>query len=199
MLYLISFWTTYFVVGKQIDHQNTKFLPNHYISPRTEKVILIINLLLSFLLLPLFNFMPIIVYLDSLPIYLIYPVRWLLATILSDIWLYYCHTLLHRPEFYSYHKLHHNYVVPHPIAGLVVHPIEFIFSNYMAMMIPLLIISHQELMPLETAFVAFDILMSHIGYSEYPSSKYHLRHHLKNNCNYGFMYIMDIFYNTYSN
>jgi len=64
----------------------------------------------------------------------------------------------------------------------------------------LTIISNQNLMPLEMAFVAFDILMSHKGStSTHPSAKYHTLHHIMNNCNYGFLYFSDLLHSTYKN
>lgn len=63
------------------------------------------------------------------------------------------------------------------------------------MVIPLSLFSHQDLISLECAFVAFDIIMSHCDIT-HPSAKYHGLHHLYNNCNYGSLYLSDYLYGT---
>src|SRR4029078_5336862 len=191
-LSLLCFWLTYGIVSwLMYDRSHVKFLTDKYISPKTDYCILTVNCLLSFLLLPIFYFVPTIIYFNDT--WYGYVFRWLIAFFISDVWLYKTHTMFHTPSYYRYHKLHHQYIEPHPIAGLVSHPIEFIISNYFSMMIPLTIISNQNLMPLEMAFVAFDILMSHKGSNcNYFSAKYHTLHHIKNNCNYGFLYFSDL-------
>lgn len=118
-----------------------------------------------------------------------------MALVVSDLWVYITHRVFHR-YLYKYHKMHHLYTEPHDLAAFYVHPLEFVITNYLSMMIPLVLISHQEFMWLETAFVAFDIIMSHTK-SEHPSSTYHSLHHLYNNCNYGSLHIADFLFDTY--
>lgn len=186
---LLSYWLTYFIAGYYFDditlHKSSKLY-----------FVLSLNVFVSCLITPFISLLSL-----SGPIFILpndytgYFIRWFIALVISDLWVYLTHRLFHS-HLYHYHKMHHLYAEPHALAAFYVHPLEFIVTNYLSMMIPLILISHQELMWLETAFVAFDIIMSHIK-SEHPSSKYHSLHHLHNNCNYGSLYIADFLFDTY--
>lgn len=151
-------------------------------------------MILSFLSIPVLWLIPILI---QLPAYLIsYPLRWLLATIISDVFVYLTHRFVFHGPWYKHHKIHHQYIVPTPLTAFVVHPYEFLLSNWLGLMIPLLVISHQELLLLEMLFVCVDVLMSHRGDDQHPSAVYHGLHHKLQNCNYGFFYLTDMFFGT---
>lgn len=190
----ISFWLTYFIIGYFIDDDNHSILVRNLTNAELYQN-LFINMILTFLIIPLTDKIPIIIIVsDGIFGYI---VRVGLAILIGDLWLYVTHRLLHYP-FYRFHKQHHIYTNPRALAGLYAHPIEFIFSNHLSMIVPLKLISRHELMMLESAFVAFDILMSHNGKgSNHFSAKYHTLHHERMNCNYSFAYISDKLFGTY--
>jgi len=64
------------------------------------------------------------------------------------------------------------------------------------MIIPMKLISNQEFIWLESAVVALNILISHSGKNNLDA-KMHTLHHERNNCNYSFLYLMDIIFGTY--
>ncbi|KAL7531670.1 hypothetical protein ACHAWF_003867 [Thalassiosira exigua] len=50
--------------------------------------------------------------------------------IVVDLWFYWTHRLLHTKPFYKrIHKMHHWFKAPVVMAGLYVHPLEFMFGN----------------------------------------------------------------------
>lgn len=190
----VSFWLTYLLVGYFLDDEKNSVAVRNLDRFDLYKN-LFINMVLTFLITPLTNCIPTLIMVpDGIIGYLI---RITLATLMADIWLYITHRLLHYP-FYRFHKQHHIYTNPHALAGLYAHPIEFIFSNHLSMIIPLKLISNHSLIMVEAAFVAIDILYSHVGKdSNHPSAKYHNLHHEQQNCNYSFAYISDIVMGTY--
>jgi sterol desaturase/sphingolipid hydroxylase (fatty acid hydroxylase superfamily) len=193
----LTFWGTYIIIGLLTDDlSHLILLPNFTITNRKLITVITINIIISFLLIPIINKIPTLIYLPDT--FFGYILRWCLSFIISDCWLYITHRLFHSPMLYKYHKMHHIFVNPHKLAGLYVYPIEFILSNHLSMMIPLKIISNQNLIFAETAFVALDILMSHAGKDyNHPSASYHGIHHQYMNYNFGFLYVSDILFGTY--
>lgn len=195
----LTFWSTFIIIGLLTnDVSKTILLPNISWDVTNTRLIIILtfNIIISLLLIPVIDIIPTLIYLPNT--FYGYLLRWILSFVISDIWLYVTHRMFHTSILYKYHKMHHIYVNPHGLAGLYVHPLEFILSNHLSMMIPLKIISNQNLLFMETAFVALDILMSHKG-KEYnhPSATYHALHHQYMNCNFGFLYISDLIFSTY--
>ena len=195
MLYsFIAFWSTYFVFGYFLNnHHESIVLPNNHVSMKDIYYSLIMNMFVSFIFIPITNLIPIILYLPDIWYY--YIVRWILALLIGDAMLYISHRLLHFP-FYRFHKQHHVYTNPHVLAGLYAHPIEYLFSNHLSMIIPMKLISNHNLIWLESAVIALNILISHSGKNNLDA-KMHTLHHERNNCNYSFLYLMDIIFGTY--
>lgn len=190
----VSFWFTYFVCGYFLDDDKNSISFRNLSKYDLYKT-LIINMCLTFLLIPITNKIPTVIIVSDGFVGYIFRVG--LAILMGDVWLYITHRLLHYP-FYRFHKQHHIYTNPHALAGLYAHPIEYIFSNHLSMIVPLKLISRHELMMVETAFVAFDILRSHAGRDDnHPSAKYHTLHHERMNCNYSFAYVSDKLFGTY--
>ena len=199
----IAFWATYFL-GTFITY-NTGNLPTGII--RSKKIItayeimntIKVNACLTFLLLPITEQIPTLIYVPDT--WLGYLLRITLALIIGDLCFYITHRLLHHPYLYKYHQKHHEFIVPYSLTGLYSSPVEMILSNHLSMVIPLkLITSHSNTMlMLESAAVAFNILKSHSGYdSELYGSPHHNIHHKYMIHNYGFLYITDIIFGTYS-
>jgi len=191
----ISFWTVYFIGGYILNNYDKSIiLPGNNLSLRDIYVSLLINCLLSFLCIPISNNIPTLFIVPNNGYG--YIIRWILGLVIGDIILYVSHRLLHHPKLYRFHKQHHIYTSPHVLAGLYAHPIEYIFSNHLSMIIPLKIISNQELIMLESAVVALNILISHSG-KDSTYARRHTIHHEKNKYNYSFLHLMDRLCGTY--
>lgn len=189
MYEVISFWLTYLIGGYLLDGSTTDNNPQLY---RTLGV----NALLSFALIPITENIPTLIIVPNT--FVGYLIRISIAILIGDLWLYLSHRLLHHRWFYRFHKQHHTYTAPHALTGLYAHPVEYILSNHLSMMIPLKIISLHTLAPIESAVVALDILISHTGRNNnHPSAKYHTLHHERHNCNYSFAYVSDMLFGTY--
>ena len=187
MYEVISFWLAYAIGGYFLDDHKE----NTYDLYKT----LIINALISFMLVPITDQLPVLIHVpDGVFGYII---RVIIALLIGDLWLYLTHRLLHC-YLYKYHKQHHIYTKPHALTGLYAHPVEYVLSNHLSMIIPIRIIGRHELIVLESAVVAIDILISHMGRNvNFPSAKYHTLHHERHNCNYSFAYVSDMLFGTY--
>lgn len=187
MYEVVSFWAAYVIGGY--------FLDDHKDNNCKLYKTLIINALISFTLLPITDKIPVLIEVpDGIFGYIL---RVVMALLIGDLWLYLTHRLLHT-YLYQFHKQHHIYVKPHALTGLYAHPVEYVLSNHLSMIIPLRIIARHELIALESMVVAIDILISHMGRNaNYPSAKYHTLHHERHDCNYSFAYISDMLFGTY--
>ena len=187
MYEVISFWVAYLIVGYFLD-DNTDNNKDLYKT-------LGLNAFIAFSLIPLTDSIPVLIHVpDGIAGYII---RVIIALLIGDLWLYLSHRLLHA-YLYRFHKQHHIYTKPHALTGLYAHPVEYVLSNHLSMIIPLRIVGRHELIALESIVVAIDILISHMGRNaNYPSAKYHTLHHERHNCNYSFAYVSDILFGTY--
>ena len=193
-----AFWLTYLIGGCLLyDDADAVLLPNTVVSHKLLFRTVGLNALFSFLFIPIASLIPtLIVVPDSLYGFAIHV---LLSLLIGDAIFYSTHRLMHHPWFYKYHKLHHNFSKPHMFAGVYAHPVEFIISNHLAMMIPfkLVQIHHPWWIIIESIVVSTNILKSHSGYeSIWTGSPIHNLHHDKMNCNYGFLYIHDLMFGT---
>lgn len=196
MLYSwISFWLTYFIFGTYLYHDNVKILQNHSVHIKDLLNTIGLNSILTFLFIPIANMIPTLIYVSNT--FYGYCIRIILSIIIGDFIFYIMHRILHFKCFYHWHKKHHLFVNTNGLAGLYCSPIEMIFSNHLSMIIPLKIIScySRNMLMLESAVVAFNIIKSHNGNGLF-GSKFHQLHHEKNYYNYGFSYIFDILFGT---
>ncbi len=192
MLYSwISYWLCYFIGGcflyQEIESK---------VSTQQLLYNLGVNSLLTFLFIPITNYIPTLIYVPNN--LLGYLLRIILALLIGDLCFYWSHRLFHHPYFYLLHKKHHTYVKPNALAGLYCHPLEMLLSNHLSMIIPLkIIVSYSDTMlMIESGIVALNILKSHSGY-DWVSGLHHAKHHELLNCNYGFSYITDYIFGTY--
>jgi len=200
MLYSwISFWLTYFIFGCYFyDDTNIKILPNHIVTTKNLLNTIANNAILTFLFIPIANKIPTIFYYEHNLYGYIF--RVLTALIIGDLCFYWSHRLFHWSYFYFLHKKHHLYIVPTTLAGVFCSPIEMFISNHLSMVLALKLVDiySVEMLMLESAIVAGNILLSHSSKTKYANgSPHHDLHHLKLNCNYGFSYITDIVFGTY--
>lgn len=117
------------------------------------------------------------------------------------------HALIHQKKFYWIHKMHHEYNISVSIAGLYVHPIQYIISSTLSTTLGYKIISqfypvHIFSIMIWLMFRLMEINDSHCGYS-WPwaqssmipfntADNYHYFHHRTNVGNYSnILYFMD--------
>lgn len=194
-----SYWVTYFVAGCLFyNNTNEKIMTNSMITTQNLLNTLGVNALITFLFIPIANMIPpIIIYSDT---WYGYIARILTALIIGDLCFYWSHRLMHKPFFYYLHKKHHLYVIPHSLAGLYTSPIEMLISNHLSMVLALKLVScySVDMLILESAVVALNILKSHNSDKIWEGSQHHDLHHKKMNCNFGFSYMTDIIFGTYA-
>jgi len=197
MLYSwISFWLTYFITGSLLyDDKNVKLIPNHTVTIKNLLNTLGINALLTFLFIPIANNIPTLIYLPN-TLYG-YIGRVISALIIGDLCFYWSHRLFHHSKLYFLHKKHHLYIVPQALAGVFCSPVEMLISNHLSMVLALKLVSSysDEMLMIESAVVALNILKSHSG-NDWLSGSHHAKHHEMMNCNYGFSYLTDIVFGT---
>ena len=131
-----------------------------------------------------------------------------LSYILSTIYFYYTHRLLHYKFFYKYiHKLHHEAINPSSFFSIYVTSIEFMMVNCIIIFFPCYILTvHPITLFIYSLLGQYYIIQSHISYKFknkwlkilFTDLKFHYNHHKYYNCNYGLSSkILDVIHNTY--
>ena len=116
------------------------------------------------------------------------PALLLAYPILTDLWFYAAHKMMHKPYLYRrVHKMHHRFHAPEAIAGVYCHPVEMVVVNAASMMIgPLVCGSHPYTWSIWGAIATCSVATSHSGYtSEVGGSFEHDKHHQDFSCNFG--------------
>lgn len=115
--------------------------------------------------------------------YLIYYfICWVL---LSDIFFYGVHYLLHTPQMYWLHAKHHSFRYTHGIGAIYSSVFEFIVGNLGTTSLPIYILSiPQDYVKIFIIFASsYTVFISHSGFTIVSNT--HLIHHLKYKVNYG--------------
>ncbi|XP_067650797.1 fatty acid hydroxylase domain-containing protein 2-like [Haliotis asinina] len=120
--------------------------------------------------------------------------------VLEEFGFYYSHRLLHHPAFYSWiHKQHHEWTAPISYVAIYAHPIEYIFSNVIPLVLGPLVCGSCLLTTWTWfAIATFTTMIHHSGYHLpfLTSPEFHDFHHLKYNVNYGVTGLLDWFHGT---
>lgn len=118
--------------------------------------------------------------------FLYYFVCWLL---LSDVFFYSVHYLLHTPQMYWLHAKHHSFRYTHGIGAIYSSVFEFIVGNLGTTSLPIYILSvPQDYVKIFTILAsAYTVIISHSGFTIVSNT--HLIHHLKYKVNYGLVCI----------
>jgi sterol desaturase/sphingolipid hydroxylase (fatty acid hydroxylase superfamily) len=124
------------------------------------------------------------------------------SLIATEIFFYYSHRLLHLPYLYrKIHSLHHSYKTPMGITSLYSHPIEYIISNILPVIIgSILCSSHITTIWIWQIIVLTNTIKSHSGYNfinlKIFTNNSHDIHHMKYKYNYGVLNILDYLHGT---
>ena len=117
--------------------------------------------------------------------YLIYYfIFWLL---LSDIFFFSVHYILHKPQFYWLHAKHHSFRYTHGIGAIYSSVFEFVVGNLGAISLPIYILSiPQDYVKIIIIFASsYTVIVSHSGFKIVSNN--HLIHHLKYKVNFGLL------------
>lgn len=108
-----------------------------------------------------------------------------------EFWFYWIHRLFHTPMLYRFHKMHHEAIHPHPLDGLVNHPLESGVLNLCAVI---------GIQYLQIHVYTYYMLIVGVHVGLYLNHSYidphHQLHHTKFNRNFGMTSIGDYFGGT---
>ena len=194
LYYLFGSFLTY--IYYKYPKQRSCEIINNSISLTKTIIITLTNVLLTIFFLEFINF-------ELYPIINFKPHVFLFQLIaslfISDFYSYIVHRLFHTPLFYKYiHKYHHYYKSPFALSAISSHPIEHIFFNIIAILIPIFLtkINFISSMIIMT-FIIFNILTAHAGLKILDNG--HNYHHVYNNVEYGLLITDIIFKTSYKN
>lgn len=205
----IVFWSTY-IIGS-LWFPSSKAVTRPTVTTSTKNVItnLMVNSFVTFVAIIPISYIPPIVVMGDTSFDLI--IKYGSLLILSDIWFYYTHRLMHSPYLYKFHKQHHEFIHPYALAGLYCSPLEMVFVNQISISLPIQMLDYNttEIMVF-SGLIALNVLKGHSGIQFYwcdPKwfhkmmvfffgNKMHDIHHEYMNCNYGNLYFLDLIHNT---
>jgi methylsterol monooxygenase len=123
-----------------------------------------------------------------------------ICIVTQEIGFYYSHRLVHwGPLYKSIHKKHHEWTAPIGLISVYSHPLEYVISNIVPVIAgPMITQAHTLTSSLWVVIATFVTVVHHSGYHLpwLPSSEFHDFHHLKVNCNYGILGILDWLHGT---
>lgn len=136
----------------------------------------------------------------------------LIAYVLSAIFFYLSHCLLHFKFFYDLiHTHHHKFTNPFATVSMNGHVLEYIFSIILTIFIPPLIVGMDRVGSMAFFWIGtVDIFVIHTSYSfdnwflnsMFGNSRFHYLHHRRYKYNYGldnlFTPFMDRLFGTYT-
>jgi len=160
------------------------------------KLVLFNQLITPFIAFLLFNFYSF----PSIPDIYTIIIDIIMFIFIIEILFYYSHRLLHIPYLYKkIHSIHHKYTAPNALISLYAHPIEYIISNILPVMIgPLLCKSHIITIWIWILISLFNAMTVHSGYKIFfiPNSTKHDYHHKLFKCNFGVLNVLDYLHGT---
>jgi sterol desaturase/sphingolipid hydroxylase (fatty acid hydroxylase superfamily) len=113
-----------------------------------------------------------------------FPLRVAAVYIMTEIWFYFSHRLMHHPRFYKFHKDHHVYKEPPPHATFYCSTTEHLVVNMGTLIVPMIIIPLPYYFTLVWSFLVMNNAVSaHMG-TEYIDYEHYI-HHQKFTKNFG--------------
>lgn len=193
----IIFWTTYWIFGSLITWKGHVDKIREVDMLKEVCSVLVVNMMWSFIGVLLLCFIPLRAMTDSHII-----VKLIGVYLITDIWFYHVHIMLHQPHLYkNLHKLHHKFQKPYALTGLYSTGYEMIVANvFSAGSGPIIF----QLPPLYIYIwfflAALNTLLSHSGYQiSFLIDGSHDMHHSIHSQNFGISPWLDMMYGTYCN
>ena len=190
------FWTTYWIVGSLISYKMHRDKIRSVTELTEVVLVLLINMIWTFLAIILLYFCPIRAMTDAHIV-----VKIILSYLLTEIWFYHFHLLIHHPQIYSkIHKLHHRFRRPFALVALYCTPYEAIFLNVFSTSLgPVIFQIPPPFIYMWYFLVALNALVTHSGLKiPYLIPGDHDEHHFIYNKYYGLSVYLDWLYGTYS-
>lgn len=201
------FWVTYFVASIFFPTDQTIIRPRSNVTKSNVITRLIINCMATGAIVPLIACIPQLFILPNT--WLGTLLRFMIFPLISEIWFYYMHRLMHHKYFYKWHSDHHAFIQSYALAGLYCSTIEMILVNQLSVAIPFQILglSIEEII-FANIIVALNVLRGHAGLyfrTDLPkwipiyviSGLDHDIHHHTLTSNYGVLYLLDRAHGTY--
>ena len=202
------FWGTYFVAAGFFPNNQVITRPIAKITSQKVAKRLLSNVLISSMVVPMISYIPTIVILPYT--WYGYTFKYILMLLISEIWFYYMHRLMHHKLFYKWHADHHSFIQSYATAGLYCSWVEMILVNQLTIAIPLQLLNFSliEIMFI-SMLVALNVLKGHAvlhlrtdvpkWIPEILSQSWdHDIHHKIMVKNFGILYLLDRIHGTYS-
>lgn len=122
----------------------------------------------------------------------------ILGTLLTDVFFFHGHKLLHHPKLYKhFHKKHHEITSPIGFSALYMTVVDLYVGNIFPVFIPMIIISaHPYTIMVWIFMTTFNtVFLAHSGFKH--MAEFHDYHHKNFNKNFGTDVFMDRIYGTY--
>lgn len=121
------------------------------------------------------------------------------AVLAVEVLFYYSHRILHIPYLYKrIHKIHHRWTSPMSISTTYCHPIEHFVANLMTIILAGYIagLSHSALRVWHIFSLLNAMIVAHGGYRWPFYNNMHDLHHVRFECNYGVLGVLDDIHGT---
>ena len=150
------------------------------------------------------------VHVGPLPVWWVVPLQLALFIVVDDFLYYWMHRAMHSKYLYKYiHSIHHEVSTPWAISAHYMHPVEFVLTGLLMLLMPVLLGVHVLTLYLWIVFRQWEAAEGHCGYSfpwspskllpGYDGVEYHDFHHAKFTGNYaGFLTYLDRWFGAYS-
>lgn len=117
--------------------------------------------------------------------------QFLILIIGAELWFYVSHRLLHTKILYRYHKIHHQFNIPHSWVTLYCHPLEMIFSNIMTNIWTLIFMNYDY-----AVLLIWNIMIGINSTLGHSFAGPHRIHHQKLIHNFGIINLLDVIFKT---
>ena len=203
------FWGMYFIASNLFPEDHFKIRPVYKREITKYKIIrrLITNCIATLVTIPLISYIPRIIYTPETWYGTL--IKFALLPLISEVWFYYMHRLMHIKCFYKFHADHHVFIRSYALAGLYCSVFEMIMVNQLSVAIPIQILGLSLIeITILNIIVALNVLKGHacLDYrGDIPhwlpkfvsSGRDHDVHHESMTYNYGIIYLLDRLHGTY--
>jgi len=187
------FWLVYWISGIYLSWKNHANRPVDNLSQVLS--CLLLNMIWTFIGTIIIFYVPI-----RLETTFNIVIKLLLCNIITEIWFYHMHLLLHHPHLYKkFHKTHHRYSNPYSLTALYCSGYEAVVCNVFAVGLgPVMLNIPSPYLYIWFGLVALNSTVTHSGYRVgWIIDGSHDFHHSNQLWNFGTMSLFDRIYGTY--